>query len=160
MHGGWFFRILEEDDGKTVCWGEQGDTFVIRDSVTFSTTLLPLHFKHQNFASFVRQLNKYNFHKVKAASTGDDQAQKYGRDVSSFSMTFLNQFAHHFKPFLKRLGSFNILALGGTGRICLIRLNGNPRRLLHLVPVALIQVAVAVVVLVLVLAAREILQLL
>ncbi|KAI9253146.1 hypothetical protein BY458DRAFT_493256 [Sporodiniella umbellata] len=49
----------------TVRWDSSGAGFVIRDANDFTKTILPQHFKHCNFASFVRQLNKYDFHKIR-----------------------------------------------------------------------------------------------
>ncbi|OAD07140.1 heat shock factor-type transcription factor, partial [Mucor lusitanicus CBS 277.49] len=64
------FRMLENKAFKdTFCWNDKGTTFIVKDTNEFSRTILPKHFKHCNFASFVRQLNKYDFHKVR---NGDD----------------------------------------------------------------------------------------
>ncbi|KDR77285.1 hypothetical protein GALMADRAFT_439371 [Galerina marginata CBS 339.88] len=56
------------EDGSTqsiVCWGSKRDCFVVKNINEFSRTILPQVFNHSNFPSFVRQLNKYDFHKVK-----------------------------------------------------------------------------------------------
>lgn len=59
-------RLLEDDSyPDIVSWGPRGDCFVVKDMNAFTTTVLPRMFKHSNFASFVRQLNKYDFHKVR-----------------------------------------------------------------------------------------------
>lgn len=58
--------MLEDTSwSHVVSWGPQGDCFVVKDMNEFTKSILPRMFKHSNFASFVRQLNKYDFHKVR-----------------------------------------------------------------------------------------------
>lgn len=60
------FQILEENRfSNIVRWTDSGDSFMISDTNEFTKEVLPCYFKHSNFSSFVRQLNKYDFHKVK-----------------------------------------------------------------------------------------------
>ncbi|GLT41642.1 hypothetical protein SLA2020_156890 [Shorea laevis] len=55
------------DDPSTndvVSWSKGNNSFVVWDVPEFARDLLPKYFKHNNFSSFVRQLNTYGFRKI------------------------------------------------------------------------------------------------
>ncbi|KAF5936083.1 hypothetical protein HYC85_027212 [Camellia sinensis] len=59
------FEMVEDPSSDSVVsWSRARNSFVVWDSHEFSTTLLPRYFKHNNFSSFIRQLNTYGFKKV------------------------------------------------------------------------------------------------
>ncbi|KAG0642568.1 hypothetical protein HOY80DRAFT_1036288 [Tuber brumale] len=61
------------NDPKTdalIRWSPSGNSFLVLDEDEFSRTLIPDLFKHNNYASFVRQLNMYGFHKVVGLADG------------------------------------------------------------------------------------------
>lgn len=50
--------------------------FSIQNQADFARELLPLYYKHNNMASFIRQLNMYGFHKVTSVDNGGLKSEK------------------------------------------------------------------------------------
>uniref|UniRef100_A0A0D3AY99 HSF-type DNA-binding domain-containing protein n=1 Tax=Brassica oleracea var. oleracea TaxID=109376 RepID=A0A0D3AY99_BRAOL len=54
------FNLVEDPStNDVISWNEDGSSFVVWNQTDFAKDLLPKHFKHNNFSSFVRQLNTY-----------------------------------------------------------------------------------------------------
>ncbi|ORX58052.1 hypothetical protein DM01DRAFT_1333733 [Hesseltinella vesiculosa] len=94
------FRMLENNAFPTILrWGIQGKTFVVLEPNEFAKLILPKHFKHSNFASFVRQLNKYDFHKIRHQP---DAKNFYGPQAWEFEHSHFQYNRRDLLPGIKR----------------------------------------------------------
>mmetsp|Transcript_12103 Transcript_12103/g.17211 ORF Transcript_12103/g.17211 Transcript_12103/m.17211 type:complete len:476 (-) Transcript_12103:1688-3115(-) len=78
------YHMIDTCDPTVASWSEDGTTFVVKDTEKFATDIIPQFFKHNNFSSFVRQLNFYGFRKIKTDpikinTAIDDLESKYWR---------------------------------------------------------------------------------
>ncbi|KQS62062.1 heat shock factor protein isoform X1 [Drosophila erecta] len=83
------WRLVDDaDTNRLICWTKDGQSFVIQNQAQFAKELLPLNYKHNNMASFIRQLNMYGFHKITSIDNG---GLRFDRDEIEFSHPFFKR---------------------------------------------------------------------
>ncbi|KAI7863955.1 hypothetical protein BDF14DRAFT_1690006, partial [Spinellus fusiger] len=59
------YNMVEDSaTNELIRWASDGASFTVERHEEFAKCVLPRFYKHNTFASFVRQLNMYDFHKV------------------------------------------------------------------------------------------------
>jgi hypothetical protein len=82
------YHMIDSCDPTIATWSSDGRLFVVKDTDIFASEIIPQFFKHNNFSSFVRQLNFYGFRKIKNDTVRIDdegeEAQKYWKFKHEF----------------------------------------------------------------------------
>ncbi|KAK7891936.1 hypothetical protein WMY93_023899 [Mugilogobius chulae] len=92
--------VEDPDTNHLICWSASGTSFHVFDQGRFAKEVLPKYFKHNNMASFVRQLNMYGFRKV--VNIEQSGLVKPERDDTEFQHLYFLQGHEHMLEHIKR----------------------------------------------------------
>lgn len=93
------WKLVEDEKcNDLISWSSNGQSFIIHNQTQFAKELLPLYFKHNNMASFIRQLNMYGFRKV----ANIDQGLRSDREEIEFFHNFFVRDQECLLEFIKR----------------------------------------------------------
>ncbi|XP_078392285.1 heat shock factor protein 1 isoform X9 [Cetorhinus maximus] len=92
--------IEDPDTNELICWSASGNSFHVFDQGRFAKEVLPKYFKHNNMASFVRQLNMYGFRKVVNIEQGG--LVKPEKDDTEFQHIYFIRGQEHLLENIKR----------------------------------------------------------
>ncbi|KAF2868519.1 hypothetical protein BDV95DRAFT_500620 [Massariosphaeria phaeospora] len=85
----------EKNNTNLIRWSDDGNSFIVIDEDEFARTLIPELFKHNNYASFVRQLNMYGFHKKVGLS---DNSMKASETKAKAPSEYFNKYFKRGRP--------------------------------------------------------------
>ncbi|XP_014344338.1 heat shock factor protein 1 isoform X3 [Latimeria chalumnae] len=92
--------VEDPDTDPLICWSPSGNSFHVFDQGQFAKEVLPKYFKHNNMASFVRQLNMYGFRKVVHIEQGG--LVKPEKDDTEFQHPYFIRGQEHLLENIKR----------------------------------------------------------
>ncbi|XP_069738188.1 heat shock factor protein 1 isoform X4 [Phaenicophaeus curvirostris] len=92
--------VEDPDTDALICWSPSGNSFHVFDQGQFAKEVLPKYFKHNNMASFVRQLNMYGFRKVVHIEQGG--LVKPEKDDTEFQHPYFIRGQEHLLENIKR----------------------------------------------------------
>lgn len=84
--------LNEQKNTDLIRWSDDGNSFIVLDEDEFARKLIPELFKHNNYASFVRQLNMYGFHKKVGLSDNSMRAsERKNKSPSEYSNPYFRR---------------------------------------------------------------------
>ncbi|XP_032892042.1 heat shock factor protein 4 [Amblyraja radiata] len=92
--------VEDPETNDLICWSANGTSFHVFDQGRFAKEVLPKYFKHNNMASFVRQLNMYGFRKV--VNIEQSGLVKPERDDTEFQHLYFLRGQEHLLEHIKR----------------------------------------------------------
>ncbi|KAL5974562.1 Heat Stress Transcription Factor [Asimina triloba] len=94
-----------------ISWSSSGESFVVWDPMEFTRSVLPRHFKHSNFSSFVRQLNTY-VGIAKTQPTSADGFRKIDAERWEFASEAFLRGKKYLLKYIHRRKSHQMLQIG------------------------------------------------
>ncbi len=81
------YKILNESEYTSyIHWSPDGLSIIISDTIGLTKKVLPKFYNHHNYASFVRQLNMYNFHKIRNSSNSNEQIFQHDKFIKGITI--------------------------------------------------------------------------